>query len=145
MAGRLFPAGGQKSIPLPRSVMYLGRSPDCDIRLDYPIVSGRHCVFVFDGTNWTVQDLRSRNGTRVNEVWIDNSVILNTGDTITIAARFRFVIEFDIVIERQRFIAMSDAERKDIMRGDDRTWAEHGPATRRLEPHDKDVWSQFEQ
>ena len=31
-----------------------------------------------------------------------------------------------------------------LLRGDDRRWDEDGPATKRLEPHDKDIWSRFE-
>jgi pSer/pThr/pTyr-binding forkhead associated (FHA) protein len=120
----------------------IGRSPTCDIRVDYPIVSNRHCALVYDGTNWTIQDLNSRNGTKVNEVRVTTHV-LKSGDTLAVAAKFRFVIEFDPAVERKRFVeAPPDAG--SILAGDDRTYAEHGPATKRLEPHDKDIWSKFE-
>src|SRR5262245_38003480 len=140
MAGRIFPAGGARSIPLSKPVMYIGRSPACDIRLSMPVVSNRHAALIFDGTNWTIQDLGSRNGTRVNEVWVTTQV-LKTGDTVSIAAKYRFVIEFDLKVERQRFLEMPEIDKGNVLAGDDRTFAEHGPATKRLEPHDKDVWS----
>jgi len=143
MAGRLFPAGGVRSIALTKPVMYIGRSSTCDIRLNFPVVSNRHCALIFDGTNWTIQDLNSRNGTRVNEIRVTTQV-LHSGDTVSIAAKFRFTLEFDIAVERRRFIEMSP-EVGSILTGDDRTFEEHGPATKRLEPHDKDVWSRFEQ
>lgn len=143
MAGRLFPAGGARSIPLSKPIMYIGRAPECDIRLSFPVVSNRHCALIFDGTNWTIQDLGSRNGTRVNEHWVTHQV-LQSGDTVSIAAKYRFTIEFDIAVERKRFLELPEVDRGSVLSGDDRTFTEHGPATKRLEPHDKDVWSKFE-
>jgi pSer/pThr/pTyr-binding forkhead associated (FHA) protein len=44
----------------------LGRAPECDYRIDDPMVSRRHCAFSYrDGQVW-VEDLASRNGTRLN-------------------------------------------------------------------------------
>ena len=44
----------------------IGRSEECDLQIPGSSVSGRHCELSFDGTNWWVTDLQSRNGTRVN-------------------------------------------------------------------------------
>jgi pSer/pThr/pTyr-binding forkhead associated (FHA) protein len=143
MAGRLFPAGGGRSIALTKRVMVIGRAPDCDIRLNYPVVSGRHCRLVFDGNAWIVEDLKSRNGTMVNTIPITTHV-LKSGDTLVISAKFRLVIEYTLATERARFAAMDDGEEQPEHPGDDRKFEEHGPATKRLEPHDKDVWSAFE-
>lgn len=141
MAGRLFPANGGPSIVLTKPSMLLGRAVGCDIRLPDSVVSNRHCGLLFNGTHWIVSDLGSRNGTVANGLPASNT-ILKTGDTLIVAAKFRFVIEYDVRVERQRF---SEPEaQEDSIHGDDRSYLEHGPATRRLEPHDKDVWSKFE-
>ena len=140
MAGRLFPANGGPSIPLTKATMIVGRAFGCEIRLPDAVVSNRHCSLTFNGTHWTVSDLGSRNGTVVNGLPAFNS-ILKTGDTLIISAKFRFVIEYDMRIERQRF---ADGAEEEVLHGDERSYLEHGPATKRLEPHDKDVWSKFE-
>src|SRR5262245_16492681 len=142
MAGRLFPAGGGASILLVKPIMVIGRAPACDIRLPQSFVSNRHCILRFADFVWNVEDLKSRNGTAVNEQLIEKHY-LEPGATLTISRRLRFVIEYDPVVEAQRFIVVSADDAARVL-GDDRRFEEHGPATRRLEPHDKDVWSQFE-
>jgi pSer/pThr/pTyr-binding forkhead associated (FHA) protein len=44
----------------------LGRAPACDLRLDDPMVSRRHCAFSLRGGQVWVEDLASRNGTRLD-------------------------------------------------------------------------------
>jgi pSer/pThr/pTyr-binding forkhead associated (FHA) protein len=140
MAGRLFPAGGGRSIALTKRVMILGRSPDCDIRVDNPVVSGRHLRLIFDGNAWVVEDLQSRNGTAVNGRAVTKQA-LKSGDTLIVSAKIRFVIEYKAATERMRF---AEGNEEPQQAGDDRSYTEHGPATTRLEPHDKDVWTEFE-
>ncbi len=62
----LVPLGGGAPIPLIRDHIVIGRSDECDLQIPGSSVSGRHCELSFDGTNWWVTDLQSRNGTRVN-------------------------------------------------------------------------------
>ena len=141
MAGRLVPAGGGPSIPLTKTVMVIGRALSCDIRLIDPVVSNRHCTLTFDGTSWVIEDKLSRNGTMVNRVPVTKPVPLNSGDSFIISAKFRFAIEYTTAAERKRF---SGASEEDRALGDDRDFGEHGPATKQLEPHDRDIWSLFE-
>ena len=54
-----------------------------DIVLRDPNVSRRHAEFRFDGQNWHIHDLRSTNGTLVNDVDVDEC-ILKDGDLLTI-------------------------------------------------------------
>jgi pSer/pThr/pTyr-binding forkhead associated (FHA) protein len=144
MAGRIFPAGGGRSIPLTKRVMVIGRAIGCDVHIPNPVVSNRHCALEFDGRYWTLQDLGSRNGTVLNSLPVGNKKqVIRSGDTMILSAKFRYVIEYDPVVERQRFAELGDADEQ-ILAGDDRRYLEHGPATDRLEPHDKDVWSKFE-
>lgn len=140
MAGRLFPAGG-RSIVLTKFVMVIGRAAECDIHLNDVIVSGRHCALIFDGAGWAVEDLKSKNGIWVNDQPVAKR-LLKSGDTLTVSRKYRFVIEYDLKVERERFSGLTESA-EIILRGDDRKYAEHGPATKRLEPDEKDVWSKF--
>jgi pSer/pThr/pTyr-binding forkhead associated (FHA) protein len=44
-------------------VITIGRTPDNDVVLDYPMVSTRHARIVVDGPSMTIEDLGSTNGT----------------------------------------------------------------------------------
>lgn len=61
-----------------------GRSPDCGLVLSQAGISRRHCRFLLKGDDVFVEDLNSKNGTRVNGVYIKNSR-LASGDEILIA------------------------------------------------------------
>jgi pSer/pThr/pTyr-binding forkhead associated (FHA) protein len=84
--GELIPQGGGDSIPLTRSPLVLGRRETCDISLQFPNVSGKHCELTFKDGIWILRDLDSTNGTKVNGVGILKKIIHN-GDVITIAKR----------------------------------------------------------
>ena len=49
----------------------IGSRPDCDIIVDQPTVSGRHCQIQFEDGQWQVKDLDSTNGTWVDGVRIE--------------------------------------------------------------------------
>ena len=63
--GELIPVGGGDPIPLIRKKMLAGRRESCDIMLNFPNVSGRHCEFYLEAGYWFVRDLESSNGTKV--------------------------------------------------------------------------------
>lgn len=48
--------------------LLVGRDPDCDIVLSHPTVSRRHARLRFRDGHWMLHDLRSTNGTVVNDV-----------------------------------------------------------------------------
>ncbi len=50
----------------PGDSVVVGRSPDCDLVLDEPTVSGRHAAIEWDGQAAWLSDLGSSNGTRIN-------------------------------------------------------------------------------
>ena len=54
-----------------------------DIVLHDPNVSRKHAEVRFDGRNWHIHDLRSTNGTLVNDVDVDEC-ILKDGDLVTV-------------------------------------------------------------
>ncbi len=64
----------------------LGRSLDCDIWIEDPQLSRRHCQLeeALEGDGWVVTDLGSRNGTYVNARKTEGRTPLNHGDVITI-------------------------------------------------------------
>jgi pSer/pThr/pTyr-binding forkhead associated (FHA) protein len=57
---------GQVSrFPITKKTVTIGRDPECDLRLDDPFVSRKHCQIVFRGDHFTVIDLGSLNKTVV--------------------------------------------------------------------------------
>ncbi len=70
--------------PLEHATAVLGRHPDCDIVLDVKAVSRQHArILRIDGA-YHVEDLRSRNGTYVNEDLIEGRRALSDGDQLRI-------------------------------------------------------------
>ena len=92
--GILAPIGGGDPIPLTTPVLTIGRRPSCDICLNFPNVSGVHCELSFKGGVWSVRDMGSTNGTKVNGVRM-LSRTLKPGDEVGIAGH-KFVIEYDV-------------------------------------------------
>ncbi|MBN2641988.1 MAG: FHA domain-containing protein [Victivallales bacterium] len=74
----------ENEIELTPPAMVLGREVDTDVHVMVPGVSRYHCKFEFDGENWTVSDLNSTNGTKVNRELIEDTRILFPGDTIDV-------------------------------------------------------------
>jgi pSer/pThr/pTyr-binding forkhead associated (FHA) protein len=64
--GELVPCGGGAAIPLKKMQLVVGRSPACDIVIEVPVVSSKHCRLDFQEGFWHVRDLGSRNGIRVD-------------------------------------------------------------------------------
>ncbi|MBM3814325.1 MAG: FHA domain-containing protein [Acidimicrobiia bacterium] len=76
LAGKIFPLQG--------SPLTLGRSRSCWLTVPTNLVSRTHCQLAPDEDgNWTVRDLDSHNGTRVNQEAI-NQAVLRHGDHLQI-------------------------------------------------------------
>ena len=75
------PAGGRE-YPLTGARHLLGRGPECDIRLDDPLVSSRHALINRAGDSYTLEDLKSRNGTALNGERVFGSTTLRPGDRV---------------------------------------------------------------
>ncbi len=65
----------------------IGRSTECQLSLDDPLVSRRHGVIKIKRDAVSVQDLGSRNGVLVNGVKIDAERVVVPGDKITIGSQ----------------------------------------------------------
>jgi sigma-B regulation protein RsbU (phosphoserine phosphatase) len=71
-----------------REQVVIGRAADCDVVLLVEAVSRRHArVFRENGGPWSVEDLGSRNGTRLNERLLDGPAALEEGDRIRVGSR----------------------------------------------------------
>lgn len=75
-AGQLLP------INLPQFV--IGRDPQCQLRPASPVISKRHCALLNRGGKAFVRDLKSTNGTLVNDQPITEEVEVHHGDKLTI-------------------------------------------------------------
>jgi len=78
------PDGQSKTIPLTGERLAVGRSSAAE--LCFPEDAGlsrQHFAFEYQDTDWTVQDLGSKNGTYVNNIPLKARLILKPGDRIT--------------------------------------------------------------
>jgi FhaA, N-terminal domain/FHA domain len=74
-------------LPVTTGRVVVGRSRECDVRVDDGNVSRRHCELVQEGpTAWVVSDLGSTNGTEVNGRRVSGRRRLDDGDRITIGS-----------------------------------------------------------
>ena len=85
MPARLVPLspGRRPVIPLQRPVLLVGRHPECDVRIDLPKVSRRHCCVALAYDRVVIRDLGSRNGVRVNGRVVEEAQ-LRPGDEVAI-------------------------------------------------------------
>jgi pSer/pThr/pTyr-binding forkhead associated (FHA) protein len=85
-----------KLIPIKEEKFFIGRGDDCHLRPKSESVSRRHCALVQKEGRLLLLDLKSRNGTYVNEKQLthDKAKILKSGDRIKVGQ-----LEFEVVIE----------------------------------------------
>jgi hypothetical protein len=69
-----------RSFQLPE--VSIGRDPACNILLEDEAVSARHAHFSFHHGQWWVEDLKSTNGTRLNQMIVNTPTVITTGDQI---------------------------------------------------------------
>ncbi|MEO6811576.1 MAG: FHA domain-containing protein [Isosphaeraceae bacterium] len=62
----MIPLNGDPPIPIRRDLTIVGRREFCDVRVDHPSLSKRHCLVVRTDGLLMVRDLASTNGTKVN-------------------------------------------------------------------------------
>jgi pSer/pThr/pTyr-binding forkhead associated (FHA) protein len=64
----------------------IGRGPDSDFVIRDITVSRRHATIHREGYAWIVEDLGSRNGTRVNGRPVDGRAVIAPGDELSFGA-----------------------------------------------------------
>jgi DNA-binding winged helix-turn-helix (wHTH) protein len=82
--GRYAIRWGSQLVPLADGENLVGRALDGVIAIPSPKASRRHARIVVSAERAVIEDLGSRNGTRVNDVLIDRPVELGDGDRIRV-------------------------------------------------------------
>ena len=97
------PTGVRRSMPIPPQGLTIGRDTECTIVISYDRASRQHAHIVFDGQNYLVTDLNSKNGTFLGKTQLapntptpwDINVPLRIGDIY-------FNLELPNYYDRQR-------------------------------------------
>lgn len=90
--------------------IFIGREEDNDIQLLIDGVSQYHAKVMYGDDGWTLEDLDSSNGTRVNGKRVKAPTPLKTGDMIYIAKE-ALKVEFDEKIDSDKAGKILDEER----------------------------------
>src|SRR5512135_1058371 len=85
MKAELVPENGDPPIPITRDVTVMGRREFCDVTIDDPSLSKRHCVLVKTDGLLVIRDLATTNGTKVKGQRIRWAALL-PDDRITLGA-----------------------------------------------------------
>lgn len=106
-----------KEIAIVADKFFIGRSDDCQLRPKSESVSRKHCVIAIKDGRVLVQDLKSRNGTFINEQRLapDRAKALKAGDALRVGK-----LEFELVIK----VPLGGAKKphvKDVKDAADRT------------------------
>jgi hypothetical protein len=67
-----------------RPVTTIGRAPTNQIVLDNSYTSSRHALITRRGRQWWLEDLKSRNGTLLNDLPLTEPTVITPADSITI-------------------------------------------------------------
>ena len=85
-------AGKEFKIPTPKCL--IGREEGCHIRSQNEAISRRHCVIITTENEVAVRDLKSRNGTYVNDEKVAEEAVLLSGDVLRVGP-----LQFELLIE----------------------------------------------
>ena len=124
-----------KEIGITSEKFLIGRSESCQLRPKSESVSRKHCVLVMKDNRLLIQDLKSRNGTYVNDkrLPIDKAKVLKAGDQLRIG-KLLFEIEIEHGLQaakKPEVTDMGDAAARTV---------EAGSHDSRFEEVDVDAW-----
>jgi pSer/pThr/pTyr-binding forkhead associated (FHA) protein len=85
--------GKELKIPTPKCL--IGRGEDCHLRPNSDAISRHHCVIATSENEVIVRDLKSRNGTFVNEEKVTEEAVLLNGDILRVGP-----LQFEMMIEQ---------------------------------------------
>jgi len=86
-------AGKEVKIPTPKCI--IGREEGCHLRPHSDAISRQHCVILTTENEVIVRDLKSRNGTFVNDERVTDEAVLLSGDILRVGP-----LEFELLIEQ---------------------------------------------
>jgi predicted component of type VI protein secretion system len=72
---------------LAKGATLLGRSAECHVTIEDPLVSRQHARILIDGDDAVFEDLGSRNGVKINGVLVKSPTRLKDGDRIRIGTQ----------------------------------------------------------
>jgi pSer/pThr/pTyr-binding forkhead associated (FHA) protein len=78
--------GSPRAVVVDSTEFLIGRAVDCDLRLRNPWISRHHCLLTIQNDQVFVRDLRSINGTAVNNQILVGERPLRDGDDLWVAA-----------------------------------------------------------
>jgi len=76
-----------QEVDVHRGVTLIGRSPDCQVTIEDPLVSRQHARIVIDDDGPHIEDLKSRNGVKVNGQAIRGLQKIKDGDRLRIGTQ----------------------------------------------------------
>jgi len=85
-------SGKELKIPTPKCL--IGRADDCHLKPQSDAISRHHCVIITSENEVVVRDLKSRNGTFVNEERVADEAVLLHGDVLRVGTQ-----QFELNIE----------------------------------------------
>jgi diguanylate cyclase (GGDEF)-like protein len=94
----------------------IGRSVDAEIQVDDPSISRRHCLLLHREGRLHLEDLESRNGTRVNGVKV-KSAQLSDGDRLQVGSNTVFQVRFVDEVEDELARRLVEASIRDPLTG----------------------------
>src|SRR5581483_2730539 len=82
----------------------IGRGAQCDLIIDDASLSRRHCRVFRSGDSFVIEDLGSRNGTRVDGAVISFAVPLREGSIVHLAAgvALKFASQDELEVQAQQ-------------------------------------------
>jgi pSer/pThr/pTyr-binding forkhead associated (FHA) protein len=95
MSAQLIALDYGPNILLDKPILLLGRHLECDIQIDSPKISRRHCCIAQVSDYLVVRDLGSTNGIRINGKRVTEGR-LNAGDELTIG-NYRYKVTWEAV------------------------------------------------
>ena len=110
-----------KEIGVGSEKFLIGRSESCQLRPKSESVSRKHCILVLRENRLLIQDLKSRNGTFVNEKRLpsDKAKVLKPGDELRIGKlKFEVLIEHGLQAAKKPKVAdVNDAASRTVEAG----------------------------
>jgi len=91
----------QETVSMTGNEMVIGRDPDCDYPLKYPVISWRHARLEKTSSGLVIEDLGSKNGTFVDGQQISGRVTLKPGSEIGLGSfRFKLLDDSGVLAKR---------------------------------------------
>lgn len=86
----------EKTVAVNRDDYIVGRLPECDLQVPFADISRRHTRFYKTVSGeWLVEDMGSKNGTRLNDVQITYPQKLNQGDNVNLGHNISIIVVLD--------------------------------------------------